>query len=127
MLSVSVIGKANALEILNSEGIKKGKKSDLWIGIVQRGEGYHQENKYGFKNELLQFVKRKIGVLFLKRLLAKAVVLLFESASTTHSCFLIPSSNGHSLVAVNAKFIWALSVLFDASASCHFANDGAIS
>lgn len=64
MLSASVIAKANALEILNSEGIKEGKKSYLWIGIVQRGEGYHQKNKYGFKNELLQFVKRKTGFLF---------------------------------------------------------------
>ena len=66
MLSASVIAKANALKILNSEGIKEGKKSYLLIGIVLREEGYHQKNNYVLKNELLRFVKRKTGFYFKK-------------------------------------------------------------
>lgn len=46
MLSASVIAKANALKILNSEGINEGKKSYLLIGIVLREELYHQKNNY---------------------------------------------------------------------------------
>lgn len=67
MLSASVIAKANALKILNSEGIKEGKKkSYLLIGGVLREEGYHQKNNYVLKSDLLQFVKRKIGFYFKK-------------------------------------------------------------
>lgn len=64
MLSASVIAKANALKILNSEGIKEGKKSYLLIAIVLREEGYNQKNNYVLKNELLLFVKRETGFYF---------------------------------------------------------------
>jgi len=64
MLSASVIAEANALKILHSEGIKEGKKSYLLIGILLRGEGYHQKKNYILKNGLLQFVIRKTGFLF---------------------------------------------------------------
>lgn len=50
MLSASVIAKAKALKILNSEGIKEGKKSYLSIDIVLREEDYHQKNNCALKN-----------------------------------------------------------------------------
>lgn len=50
MLSASIIAKANALKVLNSKGIKEGKKSYLSVDIVLREEGYHQKNNYALKN-----------------------------------------------------------------------------
>lgn len=66
-------------------------------------------------------------VLFWEILLAKAVALLFEPAGATSQLVLIPSSNGRSIVAGCAKFVWAMPVLLDASAPRCFANDSAFS